>query len=85
MAGNTRKKISWLCWIMQKPELKTLLILNDLTYMVENELIKPFELKMNEIREECQGVDWRLKYLNSFVGTDNWKDRWKMIYNGEEQ
>jgi arylsulfatase A-like enzyme len=68
-----------------KTGAETLLILNDLTYMVENELIKPFELKMNEIREECQGVDWRLKYLNSFVGTDNWKDRWKMIYNGEEQ
>lgn len=67
-----------------KTGAESLLVLNDLTFMIENGLIKPFELKMNDIKEECQGVDWRLKYLNSFVGTDNWKDRWKMIYKEEE-
>ncbi len=66
-----------------KTGAETLLILNDLTYMVENELLRPFGLKMNEIKEECAGVDWRLKYLNSFVKADNWEDRWKTIYKTE--
>lgn len=67
-----------------KTGAETLFVLNDLTFMYENGLISPFGLKMNELKKKCTGVDWRLKYLNSYVNANNWPDRWKLIFDGNE-
>ena len=61
-------------------EAEVLLLLNDLTYLYEEELITPFEIAGGELPYKKFSEDWRLRYLNSYVTTDNWKDRWQMIY-----
>ena len=60
---------------------ETLLLLNDLTYLYENNLIKPFELSMDYMKYKNFGEEWRLKYLNSFVYTDKPEERWDIIYD----
>ena len=63
-----------------KTGAETLCVLNDLTFLYENELITPFILEKEDITQNRFGVDWRLKYLNSYVKVDNWEDRWNCIY-----
>lgn len=54
-----------------KTGAESLLVLNDVVYMVESGLISEFELSEEEIPLKCTGVNWRVKYLNEmFVGTD---------------
>lgn len=60
---------------------ETMFVLNDLTHMFENNLIKPFNIKKEELKKKCVGVDWRVRYLNSYASSELWSDRWKLIYN----
>lgn len=64
-----------------KTGAETLFILNDLTYMFECELILPFDLREEELKEKCIGVDWRIRYLNSYILSDSWNKRWDLIYS----
>lgn len=63
-----------------KTGAETMYILNDLTHMFENNLISPFKIKKDELKKKCSGVDWRVKYLNSYASSDSWEERWKLIY-----
>lgn len=63
-----------------KTGAETMFVLNDLTHMFENNLIKPFNIKKEELKKKCTGVDWRVKYLNSCASSDSWSERWKLIY-----
>lgn len=63
-----------------KTGAETMFVLNDLTHMYENNLISPFKIKKEELKKKCAGVDWRVKYLNSYASSDSWSERWKMIY-----
>lgn len=63
-----------------KTGAETLYILNDLTHMFENNLISPFKIQKNELKKKCSGVDWRVKYLNSYASSDSWEKRWELIY-----
>lgn len=63
-----------------KTGAETMFVLNDLTHMFENNLIKPFKIKKEELKKKCVGVDWRVKYLNSYASSDSWSERWKLIY-----
>lgn len=48
-----------------KTDAETLLVLNDLTHMVEQSLITPFPLdKSKLVHYEYFGIDWRMQYLN---------------------
>ena len=63
-----------------KTEAEVLLLLNDLTFLLENQLIAPFEIAAEELPYKKFSEDWRLRYINSYSTTDNWEDRWKTIY-----
>lgn len=63
-----------------KTGAETMFVLNDLTHMYESNLISPFKIKKEELKKKCAGVDWRVKYLNSYASSDSWSERWKMIY-----
>lgn len=62
---------------------ETLLVLNDLTYLYESGLIEPFEIEASELKKRCQGVAWRLKYLNSYLRAGDWESRWNVIFSKE--
>lgn len=63
---------------------ETLIMLNDLAYLLENRLVDAFELKKTDIANSCSGVDWRLKYINSFVGGGQ-RTNWNLIYSDNKQ
>lgn len=63
---------------------ETLIMLNDLAYLLENRLVDSFELKKTDIANSCSGVDWRLKYINSFVGGGQ-RTNWNLIYSDNKQ
>lgn len=43
---------------------ETLLIMNDVAYMLESGLMDKFPMTMDEIPHNCNGVDWRIDYIN---------------------
>ncbi len=56
-------------------------MLNDLTHAVEQGLVEPFTLKRSELKLECAGVDWRLKYLNAQAANpERGTTPWSRIY-----
>ena len=63
-----------------KTEAEVLLLLNDLTYLLENHLIVPFEISAKELPYNNFSEDWRLRYINSYVTTSKWPERWQTIY-----
>ncbi len=79
MQGDRFMKEHWLSILNHaQSEAEVLLVLNDLTYAVEQGLTDPFELKKSEIRLKCSGVDWRLKYLNACA--EDGGATWNAIY-----
>ena len=47
-----------------KADSESLLIMNDVAFMVESGLMKAFPISLDEIRNKCNGVDWRVDYMN---------------------
>ena len=43
---------------------ESLLVMNDIAFMVETGLMKPFPLTMKELPCKCNGIDWRVDYMN---------------------
>lgn len=43
---------------------ESLLVINDLAFMMEKCLIETFPLSINEIPINCNGLDWRVDYIN---------------------
>lgn len=43
---------------------ESLVVLNDITYLVESGLMKAFPMTMAEVPQQCKGVDWRVEYMN---------------------
>lgn len=68
-----------------KTDAETMFVLNDLAHMFENNLITPFKIRKEDIKKKCSGVDWRIKYLNSYLSSDSWSDRWNVIYNDSKE
>jgi hypothetical protein len=56
-----------------KTGAEALLVLNDLTFMVEQHLLSPFQLKPSDIPAMCTGIDWRIEYLNQKFNQANTK------------
>lgn len=54
-----------------KTGAESLLVLNDFTYLVENGSIDPFRLENGNIQKTCEGVDWRINYLNALYDSEN--------------
>ena len=68
-----------------KTGAETMYVLNDLTHMFENNLIKPFKIREEELKEKCSGVEWRVKYLNSYASSNSWAERWRLIYKEDSK
>lgn len=45
---------------------ETLLILNEITHLMENQLISPFILKKKDCPKEVFGMEERISYLNNY-------------------
>ena len=43
---------------------ETLLILNDVAYLMESGLMKAFTMQMSDIHINCERADWRVDYIN---------------------
>ncbi|MFR9517320.1 MAG: hypothetical protein SNG84_09270, partial [Rikenellaceae bacterium] len=48
-----------------RKDAETLLILNDITVMVESGLIAPFPITVDDAPAENFGIEWRVRYLQS--------------------
>lgn len=44
---------------------ESLLVLNDVAYMLESKLMTPLQMTMSEVPHICKGVDWRVNYINN--------------------
>ena len=54
-----------------KTGAETMLVLNDFTYLVEQNLIPAFKLTEADTPKECKGVDKRIKYMNQCYESQN--------------
>ena len=82
MQGERLGKEQWLSILNHaRNGAEVLLVLNDLTYAVEQGLVEPFALEMSELRFTCTGVDWRLQYLNAWAANpQHATTSWSRIY-----
>ena len=82
MQGERLGKEQWLSILNHaRNGAEVLLVLNDLTYAVEQGLVEPFALEMSELRFTCTGVDWRLQYLNAWAANPQHATTpWSRIY-----
>lgn len=47
-----------------KVDSESLLIMNDVAFIVESGLMKAFPISLDEIPNKCNGVDWKVDYMN---------------------